>query len=308
MDTALEAQPARRADRIPDRLHRHPQDRGQRPAGDGLLPGLRLGRGNTSRSRRSRPRSTSPRWRAPRLRVFVLRGDGTPRRLDRGRGRPGRAQGRRPASHHPVPGDRLRSRAFPRARQGRRSSRRATASSSPPKARATRKEKFLSDMGTRDAFGHVQLGGVAPTLAQMVKQAHGYKYHWALRRLPAALRAPKRRLEGGRRPGLCRRPRRGRARACGQECRDAGHPPQILEGRIAGTSARWASRPSQTAKKWCRANFITTDGFGITAAGRRYLEPLIAGEDNPPYKNGIPAYATLKNARVRRRLSTTFVI
>jgi len=40
--------------------------------------------------------------------------------------------------------------------------------------------KFLSDMGTRDAFGHVQLGGVAPTLASMVKQAHGYKYHWAL--------------------------------------------------------------------------------------------------------------------------------
>ena len=61
-------------------------------------------------------------------------------------------------------------------------------------------------------------------------------------------------------------------------------------------------------EKMVPRNFITTDGFGITAAGRRYLEPLIAGEDNPPYKNGIPAYATLKNARVRRRLSTTFVI
>jgi len=54
--------------------------------------------------------------------------------------------------------------------------------------------------------------------------------------------------------------------------------------------------------------FITADGFGITAACRNYLAPLIGGENYPPYKNGIPAYATLKGARVRRRLATTFVI
>ena len=93
--------------------------------------------------------------------------------------------------------------------------------------------KFLSDMGTRDAFGHVQLGGVAPTLAQMVKQAHRLQVSLGARRLPAALRAP-RRLEGGRRAGLCRRPRGGRARARRQERGDAGHPPQVLEAVSLG--------------------------------------------------------------------------
>ena len=55
-------------------------------------------------------------------------------------------------------------------------------------------------------------------------------------------------------------------------------------------------------------NYITTDGFGITAACRRYLEPLIGGEDYPPYKNGIPVYAALRGVRVRRRLQTPFVV
>jgi hypothetical protein len=54
--------------------------------------------------------------------------------------------------------------------------------------------------------------------------------------------------------------------------------------------------------------FITPDGFGITAAARRYLEPLIGGEAYPPYGNGIPQYATLKGARVRRRLATAFSV
>jgi 6-phosphofructokinase 1 len=54
--------------------------------------------------------------------------------------------------------------------------------------------------------------------------------------------------------------------------------------------------------------YITADGFGITAAARRYLEPLIGGEDYPPYKDGIPAYATLRGARVKKRLTTGFTI
>ena len=61
-------------------------------------------------------------------------------------------------------------------------------------------------------------------------------------------------------------------------------------------------------EKMVPRNFITEDGFGITASCRRYLAPLIGGEAYPPYKDGIPVYATLKGARVRRRLTTTFVI
>jgi 6-phosphofructokinase 1 len=55
-------------------------------------------------------------------------------------------------------------------------------------------------------------------------------------------------------------------------------------------------------------NFITADGFGITAAGRRYLLPLIGGEDYPPYVRGMPAYATIKGRSVRKRLKRPFVV
>ena len=55
-------------------------------------------------------------------------------------------------------------------------------------------------------------------------------------------------------------------------------------------------------EKMMPRSYITKDGYGITAACRRYLEPLIAGEDNPPYKNGLPQYVTLRNKLVRKRL------
>jgi 6-phosphofructokinase 1 len=49
--------------------------------------------------------------------------------------------------------------------------------------------------------------------------------------------------------------------------------------------------------------FITADGFGITAAARRYLSPLIQGEAPPPYRNGLPDYVKLRGVAVRRKLS-----
>ena len=166
--------------------------------------------------------------------------------------------------------------------------------------------KFLSDMGTRDAFGHVQLGGVAPTLAAMIKQAHGYKYHWALADY------------------LQRSARHIASRVDVEQAYAVGRA--AVELAIAGKNAvmpvirRKSSKPyrwdigsvsiDQVAnrEKLVPRNFITADGFGITAACRRYLEPLIGGEAYPPYKDGIPVYATLKGTRVRKRLSTTFVI
>jgi 6-phosphofructokinase 1 len=166
--------------------------------------------------------------------------------------------------------------------------------------------KFLSDMGTRDAFGHVQLGGVAPTLASMIKQAHGYKYHWAL-------------------ADYLQRSARHIASAVDLEQAYAVGRAAV-ELAVAGKNAvmpvirRKSSKPYRwdigsvaiervaNREKMVPRNFITADGFGITAACRRYLEPLIGGEAYPPYRNGIPAYATLKGARVRRRLTTTFVI
>ncbi len=166
--------------------------------------------------------------------------------------------------------------------------------------------KFLSDMGTRDAFGHVQLGGVAPTLAAMIKQAHGYKYHWALADY------------------LQRSARHIASRVDVAQAYAVGRA--AVELALAGKNAvmpvirRKSSKPyrwdigsvsiDQVAnhEKMVPRNYISADGFGISAACRRYLAPLICGEDYPPYKNGIPVYATLKGVRVRRRLTTTFVI
>jgi 6-phosphofructokinase 1 len=56
------------------------------------------------------------------------------------------------------------------------------------------------------------------------------------------------------------------------------------------------------------ADYITEDGFGITALCREYLQPLIAGEDYPPYSNGLPNYVRLKNVPVLKKLNSTFAL
>jgi len=166
--------------------------------------------------------------------------------------------------------------------------------------------RFLSDMGTRDAFGHVQLGGVAPTLAAMVKEAHGYKYHWALADyLQRAARhiASKVDVEQAYAVGKA-------AVELALAGRNAVMPVIV---RKSSRPYRWTigSTPIEAVankEKKVPRHYITADGFGITAAGRRYLQPLIEGEAYPPFKDGLPQYVTLRQARVRRRLKTDFVI
>ena len=94
--------------------------------------------------------------------------------------------------------------------------------------------RFLSEAGTRDAFGHAQLGGVAPTIANLVKAKHGYKYHWAVADyLPA--RRPSHRFPGRRGAGLRARSGRGGDGARGQECHDAGDRAKVRRAvRVGG--------------------------------------------------------------------------
>jgi len=166
--------------------------------------------------------------------------------------------------------------------------------------------KFLSDMGTRDAFGHVQLGGVAPTLAAMIKQAHGFKYHWALADY------------------LQRSARHIASQVDADQAYAVGRA--AVELALAGSNAvmpvirRRSSKPYRwdvssveiravaNQEKKVPREFITEDGFGITPACRRYLEPLIAGEAYPPFERGIPRYATLKGVRVKKRLASGFTV
>ena len=164
--------------------------------------------------------------------------------------------------------------------------------------------RFLAEAGTKDAFGHTQLGGVGPVVANMVREKFGYKYHWAVADyLQRAARhiASKTDVE--------------QAYAVGKAAVE--YAVKGLHGVMPGikrTSSkpyRWKIVPvplqdvANVEKKVPR-EFITADGFGITAACRRYLAPLIAGEDYPPFKDGLPAYVRIKGKPVRRKLATDY--
>ncbi|MFM9913663.1 MAG: 6-phosphofructokinase [Methylophilaceae bacterium] len=166
--------------------------------------------------------------------------------------------------------------------------------------------KFLAESGLKDAFGHAQLGGAAPVIANMVKDGLGYKYHWAVADyLQRAARH------------IASKTDVDQAYALGQAA---------VELAIKGESAvmptifRKSDRPykwkigvaalkdvANVEKKMPR-NFISRDGFGITEKCRTYLQPLISGEDYPPYKDGLPSYVRLKNQAVSKKLKTVFKV
>ena len=164
--------------------------------------------------------------------------------------------------------------------------------------------KFLADAGTRDAFGHTQLGGVAPVVANMVREAHGYKYHWAVADyLQRAARhiASKVDVEQAYAVG----------KAAVELAAQGVNAVMPIIVRKSAKPYRWTIGHVPLAavankEKKVPADYIRADGFGITEAARRYLEPLIAGEAYPPYKNGLPDYVKIKGVRVRRRLKNEF--
>jgi 6-phosphofructokinase 1 len=166
--------------------------------------------------------------------------------------------------------------------------------------------KFLAESGLRDAFGHAQLGGVAPLLATLVKDQLKLKYHWAVADyLQRAARhiASKTDVQ--------------QAYAVGKAAVELA-----LKGRNAVMPAivRKSNKPykwgvdvadlkdvANVEKKMPR-DYITEDGFHITAKCRQYLSPLIQGEDYPPFKDGLPQYVRLKNVLAPRKLATEFKV
>ena len=159
---------------------------------------------------------------------------------------------------------------------------------------------FLAEQGTKDAFGHAQLGGAAPVVANMVKQALGHKFHWAVAdylqrsaRHIASATDVKQAYELG---------------AKAVELAIAGHNavmPTI--DRISDKPYRYRIGMAPLAEvanveKFMPRDFITNDGFGITDKCKRYLLPLIRGEDYPKYRDGLPQYVTLKNVAVKKKL------
>ena len=166
--------------------------------------------------------------------------------------------------------------------------------------------KFLSDAGLRDAFGHAQLGGVAPVIAQLIKSRLNYKYHWAVADyLQRAARHIASKVDVDQAYAV------GKAAV---ELALKGHNsvmPTIV--RVSNAPYKWKigmAPLDQVAnqEKMLPRDYITEDGFHITSKGRRYLSPLIRGEDYPPYRDGLPQYVTLKNAPVKKKLSEPFVL
>lgn len=166
--------------------------------------------------------------------------------------------------------------------------------------------RFLAEAGTRDAFGHAQLGGVAPVVAQMVRDNLGYKYHYAIadylqrsaRHIASAVDVKQAYAVGAA------------AVKFALQGKSAVMP--VIK-RLSDKPFRWTIESAPLSRiankeKMLPKRYITKDGFGITAAARRYLEPLIRGEDYPPYVNGLPKYPTLKNVSVKPKLGTQFVV
>jgi 6-phosphofructokinase 1 len=160
--------------------------------------------------------------------------------------------------------------------------------------------KFLAEAGTRDAFGHAQLGGVAPVLADLIKRKLGHKYHWAVADyLQRAARhiASKTDLEQAYAVGA----------AAVELALDGENAVMPTIVRIKDRPYKWKvgkARLEAVAnhEKFMPRDFITADGFHITKKCRRYLAPLIEGEAYPPYRDGLPRYVTLKNAAVKKKL------
>ena len=159
--------------------------------------------------------------------------------------------------------------------------------------------RFLAEAGTRDAFGHAQLGGAAPVVAQMVKDAFGYKYHWAV---ADYLQRSARHLAS--RTDVEQAYAMGKAAVELALAGENSVMPTIV--RESSSPYRWSVghaelRDVANVEKMMPKEFISADGFGITDACREYLVPLIQGEDYPPYHNGLPAYVTLRNVAVAKK-------
>lgn len=160
--------------------------------------------------------------------------------------------------------------------------------------------QFLSDAGIRDAFGHAQLGGVAPVLAQLIKTELGYKYHWAVADyLQRAARHIASQVDVDQAYAL--------GKAAVELALDGHNAIMPIIKREQDSPYRWSIGQVPLAEvanqeKAMPAEYIREDGMGITEACRRYLAPLIQGEAYPPYQNGLPDYVSFKNQLIDKKL------
>ena len=166
--------------------------------------------------------------------------------------------------------------------------------------------KFLADTGSKDSFGHKQLGGVAPVLAEMIKSSLGYKYHYAIADY----------LQRSARH-LASEVDLKQAYAVGQAAVKSainGEKSKMMTiVRKSNKPYKWSIQSTNLSnvannEKMMPRKFITPNGYGITKACKEYIGPLIKGEAYPPYKEGLPVLCELKNKLVPKRLKSKFMV
>jgi 6-phosphofructokinase 1 len=166
--------------------------------------------------------------------------------------------------------------------------------------------KFLAEAGTRDAFGHAQLGGVAPVVANMVRENLGYKYHYAI---ADYLQRSARHIASD----VDVRQAYAVGKAAVQYALQGKTAVMPVIKRVSDKPYRWKIESAALGRiankeKMLPRRYITKDGFGITEAARRYLQPLIKGENYPPYVNGLPKTVKLRNHSVKPKTGVKFVV
>ena len=162
------------------------------------------------------------------------------------------------------------------------------------------KGKFLAETDTKDAFGHPQLGGVAPYLSSIINKKLKLKNHWAVSdylQRSARHIASKTDLLHAEAVGI----HAVRYAIKGMN----GVMPVIVRGK--GKKYSWKIEPAPLSKianveKKLPKSFISKDGFDVTSKAIKYLQPLILGEAFPNFKDGIPTSEKLKLIEVTKKL------
>jgi 6-phosphofructokinase 1 len=164
--------------------------------------------------------------------------------------------------------------------------------------------KLMAEAGTRDAFGHAQLGGVGPLIARIVKDKLKYKYHWAVADyLQRSARHIASRVDVEQAYAV--------GKAAVQLALKGVNAVMPTIVRVSDRPYRWKITEAPLAKvanveKKLPRDFIAKDGYGITAKARAYLGPLMKGEAPPPFRDGLPSYVRLRNVAVPKKLATEF--
>jgi len=166
--------------------------------------------------------------------------------------------------------------------------------------------EFLSASGVKDAFGHTQLGGVAPVITNLISATLGHKCHWAVAdylqrsaRHIASQTDVEQAYAVGRAAVEFAIAGRNAVMPAIRRISDSPYRWDIIEAPLSAVANQEKLLPPE---------FISADGFGITDAACRYLAPLIVGEAFPPFKNGLPEYVRLQNVATPKKLTRQFAV